>query len=211
MRQIQQVDAAQRLLAQFGLRGQLLFALDETIVPVCDVGDFAGSSPWEVQRTLASDTLVKGASGAGTYNGIYITPNAGTIAVIERLRVSNDAGAQSLKVKVFRPADVATVTTVTGSPAAQLNGRMLSTGFAPQAPITGTTFHHTDHVQGADFDWMQIWSAANHPHDTELPFPRGVILDGDDPLGPISLAIQSTAANVSTPHISYYATIYRRR
>lgn len=206
MKPIQNASVSRGLVAQFGLRGRSIFALDEVVVPTRDVGDFNGASPFE-DRILAADSVYLAAQGVGTYTGVIITPGVGTIAVIHHLRFVNTVGSGIVKVKVFRPADSAAVTVVVTSPAAQLNGVMGPTGLAPQAPITSRTFHHTNTTLGADIE--SVYSIINGA-DVTLDFPRGVVLDGDDPAGPISLVAQLDVANQMSPRFGFYATIYRR-
>lgn len=201
---IQNDDASRRLVRDYGIKGRVPVLLDEIIVPTADIGDFAGSSPYE-SRIVAADVQQQAAAGAGTYGGLIITPGLTNVSVVEKVRFTNVTGAAQLFFfKLFRPADVAAVTVVSTSPAVVLNGVMRTTGFAPAAPITSSIFHHTATNLGADFGFIYVPDVNN----VEYVFPRGMVLDGSDPLGPISLCVQTASANQQTPWMGFHATVY---
>lgn len=200
---IQNDDASQRLVRQYGIRGRVPVLLDEIIVPTSDIGDFAGRSPWE-SRVIAADNQYQAAAGAGTYGGLYITPGASGIFVVEQLICENATGVnQRLLLQLFTPASVATVTTTGTSAAVQLNGQILPSGFGQQAPVQSSVFHHTGHAAGAAFG-----NLFNTTGTLIYTFPRGMMLDGSGPHGPTRLAIQSYSANQATPNIGFVGSFY---
>lgn len=202
---IQDDKASGELARQFGLKGRVQTALDEIIVPVTIVGDFAGRSPY-APRGLVADSQTAGASGVGRNGGLFIAPAPGTVLVVEYLKFLNTTGVtQTLEIRVARPADVAAATIIGTSASVSLNGRMRTTGFAPQGMATSSTFHNAGAAVGALFD--RVYSHSSD-RNLKLRFPRGVILDGSDPLGPIRLAVVSTTANQATPYVSWYGTEY---
>lgn len=193
MRAVNRPAAAQALERQFALRGSIGLALDEVIVPTDEVGDFAGRSPYQgAQRKLGSDTVVSPAGGAAQYSGVLITPGAGAVLVVEALWAPF-ASHQQQHLKLFRPVDVAAVNVTSASQAiARIDGRMRATGFIEQISATYSLFDHTTLViGGAIGSWRTVanWTGA-YPG-----LPRGIVLDGTDPAGPISLAIMRDALN----------------
>ena len=194
MRQIQNADAAQGLEEQFGLRGKIGVALDEIVVPVVNVGDFDGRSPYEPARRLGGDIRTSAAAGALTFAGILITPGPNTLLALEVIAPENLSGTtHRYEIKLFRPTDIAAVTVVAASAMARWDGRMRATGFAPQMACTTTTFHHTTLGIGA--------ACATHDSFNGNPLSadigRGFMLDGTDPLGPISVAVMTQIANAA--------------
>ena len=201
MKQIQNHEASSGLVSQFGLRGRSAFGLDEVIVPTADVGDFEGSSPWEA-RVLAGD-IQQATAVAVNHAGLVIIPAPGVIAVVEALNVHGVGTVKTVDLKIFRPVDLAAVTTISTSVAARLNGRMLSTGFAQQASTRSTIVRHTDLLDGALFQSIK----CNVQETEAAMLPRGFVLDGTDPNGPVMLAVFDRAQNVALT-VNYVVTEY---
>lgn len=202
-RQIQRTDPSRSLERHFGLKGHIGISLDEVAVPVALLGDFAGRSPYEA-RGLVGDVQQQVAGGPGTLTGMLITPGAGTLLVVEGLKLVNESGASHNPIwKVLRPVDVAAVTVTGTSPSVLLNGQVRATGFAPQGVATSSVFHHTAQV-GADFG--RSW--VSNGQEVNLELPRGIVLDGTDPDGPISLGFMVQSVNTASPWLSWLATEY---
>lgn len=203
-RPVQNSDASRALEDQFDLRGHVGIQLDEIGVPVVDMGDFAGASPFE-KRWIVADTQLSGAAGAATYAGVFITPAVNTVLVIHHINLANATGANVTGwVKLFRPADVAACTVVSTDACARLNGHMQQSGFAQQGAATSSVWHHTTTTLGANFHRI----LAVNGRSNDFPFLRGIILDGRDPLGPIRLALQHGTLNTTFPITNWYATEY---
>lgn len=186
---IQTPDASQGLEQEFGLRGKVNLALDEIVVPVRDVSDGAGSSPW-IRRKTCADAQRVIAAGAGTFVFYAIRPGAGTVLVVEAITWL--VGGTTMLMKLFRPVDLAAVTTTATGAVAQTNGIIRSTGFLPSVACNAILGHHTTTTIGAAIHQMN-WTAGQ----TQLwEFKRGITLDGRDPAGASALVIMIGAANV---------------
>lgn len=182
---------------QFNTRGGLTLSLDEGIVAVQDLGDFAGNSPFQyARRRRAVDTITSTAAGAGTNSGVFITPAPGTLLVVEDL-FSADAAAVTLQLKLFRATERAAVTVSAANQViARTDGRIRPGGTVEQISGTFSIFNHTTlTIGGAIGFWRAdaLWS-------NRYPVRRYIaILDGTDPAteAPVSLAIMNNSANAT--------------
>lgn len=204
MKPIQKSDVSQGLVDQFGLRGRSIFNLDEVVVPTRDVGDFNGASPYEA-RVIGGD-FVNVAAVVGRYSGLAIIPAAGTVLVVESMYIVGVASSQRAYVLVMRPADIAAVNVISGNQAVgRWNGVMLSTGFAPQASHVWTSFDAASATPGG------IWGQLVAPNNEQTPWlgvaRRPVVLDGDDPAGPLAVAFVNVGANLRLD-VGWQATEY---
>lgn len=192
MRQVNTPAASQALERQFALRGHVGIQLDEVAVPVALMGDFAGKGPFET-RVLGGDAVTSPAGGVGTYAGVLVTPGAGTICVVEAMYVRNNSGGTQIAVvKLMRPADVAAVNVTSANQAiGRWNGQILSTGFISQTAATYSLYDHTALNVGGDIGELVVLNA----NMGDVRLPRGVVLDGTDPAGPISLSLLNRTAN----------------
>lgn len=201
---IQNAESSERLRNQFGLKGHVGTSLDEIIVPTADVGDYAGKSPWE-KRRVGGDSLTSVAGGAGRFSYVLITPGVSTKLVVENVRIINPTGvSQVLEVRLFRPADVLGTVTLT-TRAGVWNEPISPAAFIPQLSAIERTIHHTTTAIGAII--ARIYSHTSS-HNLEWPLARGVVLDGSDPLGPISLGIMTTTVNQGTPYVDWQGSEY---
>lgn len=195
---IQNDESSTRLQKQFRVVGRTPVVLDEVIVPVTEIGDFDGKNPWEA-RVLAGDAVSSPAGGATKYSGVLVTPAPGKVVVVEMFATRNiTASTRQYNLKLFRPADRAAVTVTAANQAiVRLNGKMLTTGFAQQASSTYDLFNHTTVTIGADIEIM----STNGGVTQSFFLRRGVVLDGTDPRGPISLAVMLATLNEALPVI----------
>lgn len=204
--QIQNADSSERLRNAFGLKGHVSTSLDEIIVPTADVGDYDGKSPWEARR-IGGDTLEVVAAGVGRYGYVVITPGAGTKLVVESITCVNLTGASVvMSLKLFRPADVQGTTTLT-TPAGCWNLPISPAAFIPQMAAFSRTIHHN--VLGIGAVIQEMYSVNTQTHDFRIP--RGIVLDGTDPLGPISVGVMCNTANALTPKIGWTGAEYVAR
>jgi hypothetical protein len=203
---IQNHDAATGLVSQFGLRGRSIFSLDEIIVPTRDIGDFAGRSPFE-PRVVGGD-FVNVAAVVARYSGLAIIPAPGTLLAVESLYLLGVGGASRANVQVMRPADIAATNVISANQAVgQWNGLTRSTGFAPQASHVWTSFDAASASPGGS--WGQFVTPTNDTREWPGLAARPVVLDGDDPAGPLALAVIVTTANVRLD-VGWQATEYRQ-
>lgn len=178
---------------QFFTVGGLQLQLDEIVVPVQEVGDFAGRSPFQATaRRTGADAVTSPAGGAGTNSGVLLTPGRGTILVVEKIYVPQSANGFA-QVKLFLPANRAAVNVTAASQViAATNQRVGSDGNISRLAATYDLFDHTTLVIGGSIGLFLTTANVN----TEWPaVGRGVVLDGNDPRGPVSLAVMHQSAN----------------
>lgn len=202
---IQGDDASQQLVDQFGVKGRVPIMLDEIVVPTTDIGDFAGLSPYTRRRT-GGDVLQPPAGGAAAYGGAYITPAPGSKLVVESVTLSNDTGVNlNVRFMLYTPANLAAVTLVGAATAVpRFNGRMRASGLIDSLAATDGIYHHTTVALGALFG--MVYSISGQ--DRTFFLPRGIVLDGLDPAGPIRLAIQVATLNQVGPRINFTCVEY---
>jgi len=205
-KQIQNADSAERLRNQYGLKGRVQVSLDELIVPTADVGDFAGKSPFERNsRIQGGDTAVMVASGAARYGYVCITPGPGTLLVVEGIVLSYPTASHRVELRLMTPANVQGTTTGTISTYAW-NRPIFPAALLERMVATTRTIHHTA-ITGA-----RIASYLTSTlHNAAVDLGRGVVLDGTDPVGPLSLGIWTTSLNTQTPYINWVGSEYKVR
>lgn len=206
-KQIQNADASERLREQFDLKGRVSASLDELIVPVTDVGDFAGKSPYEADtRLYGGGAARQAAAGAGRIGYVCITPGAGTLLVVERVFFTNSAANQVYDIRLQAPTEVVGTTTGTAN-APCWNQPMQPVALKRLMRATTRTIHHTV-ITGLQ---IQNWSVFNGFAPIELDLGRGIVLDGSAQTGALSLAIWHPTANVATCWINWSGSEYTVR
>jgi hypothetical protein len=187
VQQFSRYQVVNALARFFQLKGQPAFQLDQTVLPVTIAAD-ATKGPFA--RELATQVMgrIGAAAVAGELSYAWVTPGAGVILEVQRLRISNSgAGPLTFRVAFLTSTSTAIVGPDSIAPLRNLNTEdQVNAGQRSSALAVGS--HATDETFG-DLDLVGLASGD----ETYVDFPDGCFLYGGSER--VSLAVVCFSAN----------------
>lgn len=187
---VQNAESVKALTAALGLKGRVKLEVDETLAPVIVTDDLT-NSPYTTIVPMVSARR----QGAVALNNsaISLEPVAGSILVIDRITLENDAGSDSeFELRFMSAADVATVTTASSGTPLNLNSLFDASGNAARTGALGRNLTNIGLVGTIAGRYGVLDN-----DQLVIEFPSGFAIYGDDAFGPAALAIWNVVVNES--------------
>lgn len=185
---IQNAESSKALTAALGLKGAVRLEIDTTVVPV----ELTGNLPDTPYSSIVpmGCTGLGVAAGAGVENAITVQPGPGTILVVRLITVPNISGSDGdYELRLVTPANFVTGTIVSSVQALNYNSEFIAGGVARMGAVCRVLTHTV--VLGELLTRLSVLDNTTG----EIVLPHGFALYGDDPAGPLGLALWNTAAN----------------
>lgn len=185
---IQNAESSQALAAALGLKGRVSLEVDTTVVPVELTGNLP-NTPYSRIIPIGG-SAAQGAGGAGIEGAITIRPGTGGILVVRKITVPNTSGSDGdFELRLMTPANFATGTVVSDANAFNFNSLFIDGAVVVVGALISIVTHTV--VLGQALTILSVLDNSTGVID----LPGGYALYGDDPSGPVGLALWNTAAD----------------